>query len=105
MKKIKYRKISEEMEKLATPEIKNSRVGIGFEDKVKEFFLINIANLVPFKNQARIHFDEGWAIVRQSNTQPRLSMRFEARSAAGLETIQSSVQPFVEAKIAELTNS
>ena len=57
-KKIKYRKISEEMEKLATPEIKNSRVGIGFEDKVKEFFLINIANLVPFKNQARIHFDE-----------------------------------------------
>ena len=53
---------------------------------------------------ARIHFDDGWAIVRQSNTQPRLSMRFEARSAAGLETIQSSVQPFVEAKIAELTN-
>ena len=51
---------------------------------------------------ARIHFEEGWALVRQSNTQPRLSMRFEARSATGLETIQSVVQPFVEAKIAEL---
>ena len=54
---------------------------------------------------ARIHFDNGWALVRQSNTQPRLSMRFEARSAAGLEAIQSSVQPFVEAKITELTDS
>ncbi len=54
---------------------------------------------------ARIHFEEGWALVRQSNTQPRLSMRFEARSAAGLEAIQNSVQPFVEAKINQLTNS
>jgi len=57
-KKIKYRKISEEMERLATPQIKNSRVGIGFEDKVKEFYLINVENLVPFKNQARTYFDD-----------------------------------------------
>lgn len=48
---------------------------------------------------ARIHFEEGWALVRQSNTQPVISMRFEARSAAHLATIQSRVQPLVEAKI------
>ena len=48
---------------------------------------------------ARIHFPEGWALVRQSNTQPKLSMRFEARSQATLESIQNEVQPFVELSI------
>lgn len=48
---------------------------------------------------ARIHFPEGWALVRQSNTQPVISMRFEARTAEGLAAIQSRVQPLVEAEI------
>jgi len=48
---------------------------------------------------ARIHFAEGWALVRQSNTQPVISMRFEARSAEHLAAIQSRVQPMVEAEI------
>lgn len=48
---------------------------------------------------ARIHFAKGWALVRQSNTQPVISMRFEARTAEGLATIQSRVQPLVEAEI------
>ena len=48
---------------------------------------------------ARIHFAEGWALVRQSNTQPVISMRFEARSAEHLAAIQSRVQPLVEAEI------
>lgn len=48
---------------------------------------------------ARIHFAEGWALVRQSNTQPVISMRFEARTAEALAAIQSRVQPLVEAEI------
>jgi len=52
---------------------------------------------------ARIHFDEGWALVRQSNTEPVISMRFEARSALQLDTIQNRVQPLVEAEITRLT--
>jgi phosphomannomutase/phosphoglucomutase len=52
---------------------------------------------------ARIHFENGWALVRQSNTQPVISMRFEARSAAQLTAIQSQVQPLVEEKIKQLT--
>jgi phosphomannomutase/phosphoglucomutase len=48
---------------------------------------------------ARIHFAEGWALVRQSNTQPVISMRFEARSPEHLAAIQSRVQPLVEAEI------
>ncbi|MFN8460070.1 MAG: phosphomannomutase, partial [Anaerolineae bacterium] len=48
---------------------------------------------------ARIHFEAGWALVRQSNTQPVISMRFEARTAEALAAIQSRVQPLVEAEI------
>lgn len=51
---------------------------------------------------ARIHFEAGWALVRQSNTQPVISMRFEARTAAALAAIQSRVQPLVETKIKEV---
>jgi phosphomannomutase/phosphoglucomutase len=51
---------------------------------------------------ARIHFAEGWATVRQSNTQPVISMRFEARSAEQLQAIQSRVQSLVEAEISRL---
>ena len=51
---------------------------------------------------ARIHFDEGWALVRQSNTQPVLSMRFEARSREALTIIQDRVQALVEAELNRL---
>jgi phosphomannomutase/phosphoglucomutase len=54
---------------------------------------------VDLLDGARIHFEEGWALVRQSNTQPVISMRFEARSAEQLAVIQSRVQPLVEAEI------
>jgi phosphomannomutase/phosphoglucomutase len=48
---------------------------------------------------ARINFGDGWALVRQSNTQPVISMRFEAPSAERLKAIQTEVQPLVEAEI------
>ncbi len=54
---------------------------------------------------ARIHFEDGWALVRQSNTQPVISMRFEARSAELLAVIQSQVQPLVEAEIKRYAGS
>jgi phosphomannomutase/phosphoglucomutase len=47
----------------------------------------------------RIHFDDGWALVRPSNTQPVISMRFEARSPEELEAIQTEVQSLVETEI------
>lgn len=52
---------------------------------------------------ARIHFGDGWALVRQSNTQPKISMRFEARNAVQLKLIQSTVQSLVEATIRRYT--
>lgn len=40
---------------------------------------------------ARILFGDGWGLVRASNTQPVLVVRFEARTAARLEEIQREV--------------
>jgi len=54
---------------------------------------------------ARIHFPDGWALVRQSNTQPVISMRFEARSTRQLHSIQNEVQSRVEQIIEEIGNT
>jgi phosphomannomutase/phosphoglucomutase len=44
---------------------------------------------------ARVKFDDGWGLVRASNTQPMLVLRFEANSAANLERIRSEVEGVV----------
>ncbi len=45
----------------------------------------------------RIQFDKGWALVRASNTQPILVMRFEAESADDLDRYQKLVLDRIEA--------
>jgi phosphomannomutase/phosphoglucomutase len=40
---------------------------------------------------ARINFADGWGLVRASNTQPALVLRFEATTAERLEAIQAFV--------------
>jgi phosphomannomutase/phosphoglucomutase len=37
---------------------------------------------------ARVRFPEGWGLVRASNTQPVLVLRFEAETQEGLEEYQ-----------------
>lgn len=44
---------------------------------------------------ARVAFDAGWGLVRASNTQPMLVLRFEADSAANLERIRSEMESVV----------
>lgn len=46
----------------------------------------------------RIQFPEGWGLIRASNTQPALVLRFEARSASKLEEYRG----IVEAKLKQL---
>jgi phosphomannomutase/phosphoglucomutase len=41
---------------------------------------------------ARIQFDQGWGLVRASNTQPVLVLRFEAQSAEELAAIRAEVE-------------
>jgi phosphomannomutase/phosphoglucomutase len=40
---------------------------------------------------ARIEFDDGWALIRASNTQPVIVIRFEADSVDGLRAIRDDV--------------
>jgi phosphomannomutase/phosphoglucomutase len=43
----------------------------------------------------RIPFEDGWALVRSSNTQPVIVLRFEASSASSLQKIRKEVEPLL----------
>lgn len=58
MSKIKYKKISKPFSEMAKPQLKKSRVSVGLEDAIQEFYFIEIEKLIPFKDQARVHFSE-----------------------------------------------
>jgi phosphomannomutase/phosphoglucomutase len=47
---------------------------------------------------ARVLFGDGWGLIRASNTQPVLVMRFEARTKEQLEKIQSEMQGWLRSK-------
>ena len=53
----------------------------------------------------QVNFGYGRALVRQSNTQPVISMRFEAHTSDQLMTIQTRVLSVVETEINQLTNT
>ena len=47
---------------------------------------------------ARVLFGDGWGLIRASNTQPVLVMRFEARTQHELDRIQSEMQGWLRSK-------
>jgi phosphomannomutase/phosphoglucomutase len=47
---------------------------------------------------ARIEFEDGWALIRASNTQPVIVIRFEADSVAGLRGIRDEVAGYLSAE-------
>ena len=47
---------------------------------------------------ARVLFGDGWGLVRASNTQPILVLRFEARSAARLQEIRDTMESWLRAQ-------
>jgi phosphomannomutase/phosphoglucomutase len=53
---------------------------------------------------ARVSFPHGWALVRASNTQPSLVVRFEADSAAELQKIQEQVEAVIRRFQAGIVN-
>ncbi len=46
----------------------------------------------------RIELDDGWGLVRASNTQPVIVVRFEAKTKERLEEIKKEVMDFIEEK-------
>jgi phosphomannomutase/phosphoglucomutase len=45
---------------------------------------------------ARVLFDDGWGLLRASNTQPVLVLRYEARTTEGLEKIRSVMEGWLK---------
>ncbi len=79
-------------ETVSTPEIR-----MDFPDEKK--FEVPELMKEAFKNYPvvdidgiRIQFPEGWGLIRASNTQPALVLRFEAKDQASLEKIKSTVE-------------
>ncbi len=75
-----------------TPEIRlecSDEEKFGIVEKVKEHF--EAEHEVIDVDGARINFEDGWGLVRASNTQPVLVLRFEAASKESLEKIKREV--------------
>jgi phosphomannomutase/phosphoglucomutase len=45
---------------------------------------------------ARVEFEHGWMLIRASNTEPAVAMRFEADSEENLKKIRDTVQPEID---------
>jgi phosphomannomutase/phosphoglucomutase len=54
------------------------------------------------KDGVKIEFEKGWALVRPSNTQPKMSVRCEADTEEALEEILEEVESAVRESIEEL---
>ncbi|MCS7164016.1 MAG: phosphomannomutase/phosphoglucomutase, partial [Thermodesulfovibrio sp.] len=57
-------------------------------EKIKEYFKKNECNFI---DGVRVDFKKGWALIRASNTQPALVLRFEAETEEDLEEIKSLI--------------
>src|SRR5215210_3040887 len=81
----------------ATPEI---RVECAEEEKfgLVERAAVHFALLYPVNtiDGVRITFPKGWGLLRASNTQPVLVMRFEATDAAARDAYRAEVEDFLE---------
>jgi phosphomannomutase / phosphoglucomutase len=84
-------------EMVTTPEIR-----VDTADEVKFDVVAKVADhfrrtrKIVDVDGARVLFPEGWGLVRASNTQPVLVMRFEARTPELLETYRKEVEQVVE---------
>jgi phosphomannomutase/phosphoglucomutase len=68
-------------------------------EKAKEYFRKHYD--VVDVDGVRVRFSEGWGLIRASNTQPALVLRFEAQSAELLNAYRA----IIEGKLNELKSS
>jgi phosphomannomutase/phosphoglucomutase len=83
----------------ATPEIRvdcadNKKTEI--VKRIKQHFK-NTPGIVEIDG-IRIPFKDGWALVRSSNTQPVIVLRFEALSEESLQKIRDEVEPLLDTR-------
>jgi phosphomannomutase/phosphoglucomutase len=76
--------------RLPCPDVMKRQVVEQVKNHFKVFYFVDELD------GARIDFGDGWALVRASNTQPVLSLRFEATSEERLEQLKAQVLDQVE---------
>ncbi|MDE5889177.1 MAG: phosphomannomutase, partial [Bacilli bacterium] len=84
-----------------TPEIKvavDDEVKFDIVNKVKEY-AVNKGYKIIDVDGVRVQFEDGWALVRASNTGPNLTLRFEANSNERLEEIKNEFETIVKANL------
>ena len=64
-------------------------------DKIKEYCNEKNYKVIDIDG-ARIEFEDGWALVRASNTGPNLTVRFEATTQSRAEELQKEFQDLIE---------
>jgi phosphomannomutase / phosphoglucomutase len=83
-----------------TPEIRvacDDRKKFRVVDSVRDHFLRTHGNAVITIDGVRIPFDDGWALLRASNTQPVLVLRFEAADEKRLAAIRGDIEAVLNA--------
>ena len=84
---------------VSTPEIRidcPDDKKFGIVDEAREYFSARYDVITV--DGVRVLFGDGWGLIRASNTQPVLVMRFEARTAVDLAKIQSEMQGWLGGK-------
>lgn len=84
----------------STPELRvdcPDEIKFAVVDRIAKEFAVT--NDVITIDGARIGFEKGWGLVRASNTQAILVLRFEADSEQAMQAIRSTVEQRVEAAI------
>lgn len=83
---------------ISTPEIKvacDNEKKFEVVEKVKQYVTEKKYH-ASFIDGARISFDEGWALIRASNTGPNITLRFEAQTSEFLEQIKKEFTTLVD---------
>ncbi len=83
----------------STPEIRNEcpeHAKFEIVERVKKWFRENNYRIIDVDG-VRVEFDDGWGLIRASNTQPVLVLRFESTDEKRLEEIRELVESRLEA--------
>jgi phosphomannomutase/phosphoglucomutase len=84
---------------VSTPEIRidcDDDIKFGIVEEATKHFSARYK--VVTVDGARVLFGDGWGLIRASNTQPVIVMRFEARSAERLTAIQNEMEGWLRSK-------
>ncbi len=82
----------------STPEIKvaaKEETKFKIVDEVKKYCQENNMNMITIDG-VRAQYEDGWALVRASNTGPNLTMRFEAKNEERLEELKREYTSLVD---------